>query len=214
MRNKNVIRLIALVPVWVGLSLSAFATENIPSVKTALKACDTVEYYNPKTKETEYTFTCSVDPGDGSYTETPIEPEPSDSPSATPSEVSPSVSDEPTPTSLPTESAPLPTPDVTDLTPIPAPFERDDGSIIANPVVLENGVVLEKEVADALVVLDNPIDFVNATFTDPKKVFKAVANIGADMRPEVRDDAQKVLVSAIIVVQVIGGTVTTLLRKP
>jgi hypothetical protein len=70
------------------------------------------------------------------------------------------------------------------------------------PIMLENGVVLTAEVADALEVFDNPTEILGAIFTNPAKALTAVSNIGADMTPENREKSQEVVVSAIVVSQI------------
>jgi hypothetical protein len=70
----------------------------------------------------------------------------------------------------------------------------------------ENGnqVVITAEVAQALTVLENPAELVNAIFTDPAQALLAFASIGADMSPEERKESEKTIVAAIIV----GGIAT------
>ena len=72
------------------------------------------------------------------------------------------------------------------------------------PVELENGVVLTAEVVIALQLFENPAELLGELFTDPGKVLTAMSNIGADMSPEVREQSEKVVVSAIIA----GGIAT------
>jgi hypothetical protein len=74
------------------------------------------------------------------------------------------------------------------------------------PVALENGVILFAEVADALEIFENPSEILGAVFTDPGKALTAVANIGADMTPENREESQKVVVASVITVQVVAAT--------
>jgi len=74
------------------------------------------------------------------------------------------------------------------------------------PVMLDNGVVLFAEVADALEIFENPSEILGAVFTDPGKALTAVANVGADMTPEQREESQTVVVASIIVGQVIAST--------
>ena len=74
------------------------------------------------------------------------------------------------------------------------------------PVMLDNGVILFAEVADALEIFENPSEILGAVFTDPGKALTAVANIGADMTPEQREESQTVVVASIIVGQVISTT--------
>jgi hypothetical protein len=79
-------------------------------------------------------------------------------------------------------------------------------------IVLENGVILPVEIAEALELFDNPSEMLALLFTDPGKVLKAFLNVGADMSPEQRDLAQKGAVAVIIVTQIIGGTVLSITR--
>ncbi len=74
------------------------------------------------------------------------------------------------------------------------------------PVMLENGVILTAEVADALEVFENPSELLLTALTDPGKALKAFANIGADMTPEQRKETQTVVVASIIVGQLIAST--------
>jgi len=74
------------------------------------------------------------------------------------------------------------------------------------PIALENGVILFAEVADALEIFENPSEILGAVFTDPGKALTAVANIGADMTPEKREESQKVVVASVISVQVVAAT--------
>ena len=74
------------------------------------------------------------------------------------------------------------------------------------PVALENGVILFAEVADALEMFDNPSEILGAIFTDPGKALTAIANVGADMTPEKREESQKVVVASVIAAQVLSTT--------
>ena len=66
------------------------------------------------------------------------------------------------------------------------------------PVQLENGVILTAEVVIALQLLENPAELLSAIFTDPSQAVTALLNIGADMSPEVREESEKIVLSAII----------------
>jgi hypothetical protein len=70
----------------------------------------------------------------------------------------------------------------------------------------ENGneVIITAEVAQALTVLENPAELVNAIFTDPAQALLALTSIGADMSEEEREESEKTIVAAIIV----GGIAT------
>ena len=74
------------------------------------------------------------------------------------------------------------------------------------PVALENGVILFAEVADALEMFENPSEILGAVFTDPGKALTAIANVGADMTPEKREESQKVVVASVIAAQVLSTT--------
>lgn len=83
-----------------------------------------------------------------------------------------------------------------------------------------NPVVITAEVASALLTLESPAALANAIvgcfnpdeaiegLTEEQKceVFKALANIGADMSPQERQKAKEVLVAAVLVGQVILGS--------
>ena len=73
------------------------------------------------------------------------------------------------------------------------------------PVELENGVILTAEVADALEIFENPSEILAAVFSDPGKALTAIANIGADMTPEKREESQKVVIAAVIAGQLMNG---------
>lgn len=74
------------------------------------------------------------------------------------------------------------------------------------PVMLENGVILTAEVADAIEMFENPSELLLTVLTDPGKALKAFANVGADMTPEQRKESQIVVVASIIVGQIISTT--------
>jgi hypothetical protein len=70
-----------------------------------------------------------------------------------------------------------------------------------------------EDVAEALQAVDSPIEAITTAFTNPKKFFKALNNVGADLTPPVRKKAQSVVISAIIVVQIAGNIAAMLVRK-
>lgn len=109
----------------------------------------------------------------------------------------------------PTEPAPVSEPVTPPVTPpVSAPADPEPVQLTAStdlealppdtPVELENGVVLTAEVVIALQLLENPADLIGAIFADPSQALAAIGNIGADMSPEVREKAEKVVISAII----------------
>ena len=77
------------------------------------------------------------------------------------------------------------------------------------PVALENGVILFAEVADALEMFENPSEILGAVFTDPGKAITALANVGADMTPEKREESQKVIVASVIAAQILSTSSIT-----
>ncbi len=74
------------------------------------------------------------------------------------------------------------------------------------PVMLDNGVILTAEVADAIEMFENPSELLLTVLTDPGKALKAFANVGADMTPEQRKESQAVVVASVIVGQLIAST--------
>ena len=74
------------------------------------------------------------------------------------------------------------------------------------PVMLDNGVILTAEVADAIEMFENPSELLLTVLTDPGKVLKAFGNVGADMTPEQRKESQTVVVASIIVGQIVSTT--------
>jgi hypothetical protein len=68
-----------------------------------------------------------------------------------------------------------------------------------------NPVIIEAQVAAALVVLESPAALVGALFDDPGKALLAVASIGADMSAEEREESEKVVVASVIAGQAAIG---------
>ena len=64
-----------------------------------------------------------------------------------------------------------------------------------------NAVVITAEVAVALQVFDSPAELVSAIFDDPEQVLTAVANIGADMSDEEREESEEIIVASVIASQ-------------
>jgi hypothetical protein len=93
--------------------------------------------------------------------------------------------------------------------PITAQSIQDAGITVEDlpsdtPVELDNGVVLVAEIVVAIQLLENPAELLGAIFTDPSQALMALSNIGADMSDDVREDSEKVVLSAIIA----GGIAT------
>jgi hypothetical protein len=108
----------------------------------------------------------------------------------------------------------------------PAPVEEtlqanevDLESLAPNtPVELSNGVVLEAGVVMALDLFNNPAELLSEIFADPAQVLTALSNIGADMSPEVREQSEKVIISAVIAGQIaqtaaLSAAATTAYRR-
>jgi hypothetical protein len=74
------------------------------------------------------------------------------------------------------------------------------------PVMLDSGVILTAEVADAIEIFEDAGELLLTVLTDPGKALKAFANIGVDMTPEQRKESQIVVVASIIVGQIISTT--------
>jgi outer membrane biosynthesis protein TonB len=64
----------------------------------------------------------------------------------------------------------------------------------------ENGnqVIITADVAAALMLLENPAELIGAIFSDPGQALQALGSIGADMSPEEREEAEKMVIAAII----------------
>lgn len=66
------------------------------------------------------------------------------------------------------------------------------------PVMLDNGVILTAEVADALQLFENPSEIFSTVLTDPGKALKAFLSVGADMTPAQRHQSTQAIVAAVI----------------
>ena len=134
------------------------------------------------------------------YPTLPVEPEP----------IVDEVIPEELPEELPIEETPLPTPEP-EPEPEPEPLEPEVPEEILpvepepveesheESVTLDNGVVLTAQQAVAIALLENPVELLQELFTNPAAVFAALAQVGADMSPEVRERSEEVLVAAVIV---------------
>lgn len=111
------------------------------------------------------------------------------------------------------ELLPLPSPPEPEPEPQPEP-EAVVPEVIAEPeptlepaveevheesVTLDNGVVLTAQQAVAVALLQDPGELVKELFTNPAAAFAALAQVGADMSPEVRERSEEVVVAAVIV---------------
>jgi hypothetical protein len=152
----------------------------------------------------------------------PVEPqpEPEPEPELPVEEVSVPVEPEPieqTPEPLPEEeesvvveteeeSIPIETPIVEPVEEETIQVDEVDLSTLApdTPVELANGVVVTAEVAMDVALLQDPGELLATIFTNPLAALSALNNVGADLPEEVREEAEKVVVSAIIA----GGIAT------
>lgn len=140
----------------------------------------------------------------------PLPPTPEPEPKPEPEVIPPAPKPEPTPEPEPVPVIPSqPEPPVVEPNPTPEPIVLTEDTNLEElpadfPILLENGVVLTAEVVIAIQLLENPAELLNAIFTDPSQALMALSNIGADMSPEVREQSEKVVVSAIIA----GGIAT------
>jgi hypothetical protein len=122
----------------------------------------------------------------------PVTPEPEPEP--------PSIPD---PAPEPEEEAPVVVEPVEESTPLEPPVVSVEDVNLESlapdtPVQLANGVVVTAQVAMAVKMLQNPAEFVQNLLTDPIAAFTALGSVGADLPPEVREEAEKVVVAAII----------------
>lgn len=150
------------------------------------------------------------------------EPEPTPAPAPQPEPVRPiflpvpePVVDEVIPEELPIEEETLPIPStpepIEEPTPITEPVvpvsEPESNEEVSEPaeeyheesVTLDNGVTLTAQQVVAIELLQNPVKLLQELFTNPAAAFAALAQVGADMSPEVRERSEEVIVAAVIV---------------
>ena len=122
-----------------------------------------------------------------------VEPEPQPEPEIVPVEET-----------LPTPSEPEPEPETQPVEPevpeevLPVEPEPVDESH-EESITLDNGVTLTAQEAVAIELLQNPAELLQELFTNPAAAFAALAQVGADMSPEVRERSEEVVVAAVIV---------------
>jgi len=124
----------------------------------------------------------------------PLEPS---EPEVTPKPETPDTPDVETPI------LPQPKPPIVEPNPTPAPVALTDETDLESldpetPIMLDNGVVLTAEVVISLQLLENPAELLQELFTDPGAALAALGNVGADLSPEVREEAEKVIIAAVI----------------
>jgi hypothetical protein len=118
---------------------------------------------------------------------------------------------------LPEEEAPVEGEPVEESNPIETPIvepveeetiqvDEVDLATLApdTPVELSNGVVVTASVAMDIELLEDPGELLITMFTDPLAALAALNNVGADLPQEVREQAEKVVLSTIIA----GGIAT------
>lgn len=190
----------------------------------------------PEQTETSTTSTDSatvVAPVDGSTATSQPEPVVTPTPPVVPVVVPDPVEE---PVVVPEEEKPLPEPEP--IVEPEAPVEEEEEVIVPEPeeevvpevlpeeepkeetVVLDNGVVLTQEQAVAVALLQDPAALVQELFTNPAAALAALGQVGADMSPEVREQSEKVVISAIIAGNIAtqaaatAGAVAAYRRKP
>lgn len=105
----------------------------------------------------------------------------------------------------------------TDAPAIPSDVLQDSGLDYEDlppeqPVSLDNGVVITASVADAIQIFDTPSDVFTTVLVDPKKAFKAISNVGADLPKKVRKKSQQVVFPVIIVGSVITSATLGIIK--
>jgi len=139
----------------------------------------------------------------------PVEPEPVPLPTPEPTEPDPEPlpeEEESVVVETEEESIPIETPIVEPVEEETIQVDEVDLSTLApdTPVELANGVVVTAEVAMDVALLQDPGELLATIFTNPLAALSALNNVGADLPEEVREEAEKVVVSAIIA----GGIAT------
>jgi outer membrane biosynthesis protein TonB len=149
-----------------------------------------------------------------------VEPEPVEEPAVVPEEEplpepEPEVVEEVAPEEA---SEPITEPEVVpEEEDIPEPEVTPE---VEEVVTLDNGVVLTQEQAVAVALLQDPVALVQELFTNPAAALAALGQVGADMSPEVREESEKVIVSAVIAGNIAtqaaasAGAVAAMRRKP
>ena len=104
------------------------------------------------------------------------------------------------------ESNPIETPIVEPVEEETIQVDEVDLATLApdTPVELSNGVVVTAAVAMDIELLQDPGELLVTMFTDPLAALAALNNVGADLPQEVREQAEKVVLSTIIA----GGIAT------
>jgi hypothetical protein len=134
----------------------------------------------------------------------PVPAEPPPEPAPEPVEPAPEPAPTPEPEATPAPVIPEPAPE-----PAPEPPVVEEETIQADdidlatlppdtPVELSNGVVVTAQVAIAVELLGNPAELLATVFTDPAAALAALGSVGADLPPEVREKAEKIVLSAVI----------------
>ena len=158
----------------------------------------------------------------------PVEP-PTVDPDPTPVEPVPPVVPEPvvTPSEPPVPVLePVSTPESTPVQSTPEPVALTEETDLESldpetPILLDNGVILTAEVVISLQLLENPAELLQEIFTNPGAALAALGNVGADLSPEVRAKAEKVVIAAVIAGNIAttaavasAGAASTYRRKP
>jgi hypothetical protein len=148
-----------------------------------------------------------------------VPPTPAPEPEVEPEVVPVPVIPEPVP-------VPSPEPPVVEPNPTPEPIALTDETDLESldpetPIMLDNGVVLTAEVVISLQLLENPAELLQEIFTNPGAALAALGNVGADLSPEVREEAEKVIIAAVIAGNIAttaavasAGAASTYRRKP
>ena len=66
-----------------------------------------------------------------------------------------------------------------------------------------NPVVITAEVAAALELFSDPTELISAIFSDPGQALLALASLGADMSPAEREEAEKMVLTVVVVGQAV-----------
>ena len=123
--------------------------------------------------------------------EEPVVEEPVVEEPSLPLEPEPEPESEPVELEVPEETLPVESAPVEESEPVVESHEES--------VTLDNGVVLTAQQAVAIALLESPTELLQELFTNPAAAFAALAQVGADMSPEVRERSEEVVVAAVIV---------------
>jgi hypothetical protein len=75
--------------------------------------------------------------------------------------------------------------------------------LVTETIIISDEFYVSQEVLESLEIFESPRELFSTLLKDPGKVLEAFKNLGADMSPETRETAQKIVLVTVIVSQII-----------